>query len=211
MPTKMLTRPAPRVSDRVPEPRPPRAERPERGEFNGAMRRHAVRVRRLRLHAAAFLIGTAFVTTLWVVVEWWRNGRLASFGHEGEPGQWNPTLWALVVGLWGLAVGIMALRVVAEHPLRGRVGVGPARLVLLQRLAFHVAAWTLGLIVLTPLWALLEWQDNGALERFSSDGRPGSWDPWIVYVAGIWAVSIAIVLLRPTIARRIGVRFPRRR
>ncbi len=47
--------------------------------------------------------------------------------------------------------------------------------------------------IITPLWALIEWQDNGGLERFSADGRPGSWEPWVLYAGGIWAGVIAII------------------
>jgi MYXO-CTERM domain-containing protein len=80
----------------------------------------------------------------------------------------------VAVGGWGLVVGIMALGVwFTGHPWR-----------------FHAAAWTLGMAVLTPLWALIEWQDNGAFERWSDASRPGDWDPWILTVALIWALSI---------------------
>jgi hypothetical protein len=126
------------------------------------------------LNAAAWAVGASAITLLWVVAEWQANGALESFGHEGEPGQWNPTLWALAVGGWGLVVGIMALGVL----FTGR----PWR--------FHVASWALGMAVLTPLWALIEWQDNGAFERWSDASRPGDWDPWILTVGVIWALSI---------------------
>jgi hypothetical protein len=134
----------------------------------------ARRLRRLKLNAVAFALGATAITVLWVVAEWNANGRLERFGHEGEPGQWNPTLWALAVGGWGLVVGIMALGVA----FTGR----PWR--------FHVASWALGMAVLTPLWALIEWQDNGAFERWSDNSRPGDWDPWILTVGLIWAASI---------------------
>ncbi len=47
----------------------------------------------------------------------------------------------------------------------------------MRQLTFHVAAWVLGMIVATPLWALIEWQDNSAFERWSTNSQPGSWDP----------------------------------
>jgi hypothetical protein len=146
---------------------PPR-DLPEAG------RTRARRVRRLKLNAAAWAVGASALTLLWVVAEWRANGALESFGHEGEPGQWNPTLWAVAVGGWGLVVGIMALGVL----FLGR----PWR--------FHAAAWLLAMAVLTPLWALVEWQDNGAFERWSDNSRPGDWDPWILTVGGIWLLSI---------------------
>jgi hypothetical protein len=58
------------------------------------------------------------------------------------------------------------------------------------------------MILLTPLWALIEWQDNGAFERWSSDSQPGSWDPWILAVGGIWALGIVIFALWVTLTRR---------
>jgi hypothetical protein len=135
------------------------------------------RVYRLKLNALAWALGTLVLTTLWIVSQWTANGALESFGHEGETGQWNPTLWALAVGGWGLVVGIMALGVRFEG----------------RRWRFHLASWTLGMAVLTPLWALIEWQDNGAFERWSTDSQPGSWDPWILAVGGIWALAIALL------------------
>ena len=76
-----------------------------------------------------------------------------------------------------------------------------ARLERIGRLRFHVAAWVLGMAVLTPLWALIEWQDNGGFERWSDNSRPGDWEPWILYVGGVWALVIAIVALRAYLDR----------
>ena len=62
--------------------------------------------------------------------------------------------------------------------------------------------------MLTPLWALIEWQDNGGFERWSNNSQPGDWEPWILYVGGIWAFVIAVFTLttyldRPTTATEI--------
>jgi hypothetical protein len=54
-----------------------------------------------------------------------------------------------------------------------------------RRLKFHVVAWLLGMVEIAPLTALIDWQDNGAFERLSTNSQPGSWDPWVVYVGGI--------------------------
>lgn len=158
---------------------------PKKDELGAAERIDTKRVRRLKINVAAWVLGTTLLTTLWAVNQWQANGALESFGHEGNPGQWNPTLWALGVGIWGLVVGIMALGVLVRHRFR-----------------FHVAAWLLGMIVLTPLWALIEWQDNGGFERWSNNSRPGDWEPWILYVAGIWALVIAILALSEHLSRR---------
>jgi hypothetical protein len=192
----------------------------EAEELRAAARRQAKRVRRLKIHLVAWLVGSALITGLWVLNQWQANGAFEHFGsHEGNPGDWNPTLWALGVGIWGLVVGIKALRVHFERPPTvadiereaRRLGGGmadakvrrPARVRLerIGRLKFHFAAWALGMVVLTPLWALIEWQDNGGFERFSGNGEPGNWEPWIFYVGGIWAFVIALFALYVYLAR----------
>jgi len=227
--TEMLTKQEHRAS----ETPLPTAVAMEAVELRAAARRQAKRVRRLKINAAAWGVGATLITALWVLNEWQDNGALTSFGHEGDAGQWNPTLWALGVGIWGLIVGIMALRVHFERPattaevdrvadqLKARVtGTGTvmaselrhfarSRLERIGRLKFHLAAWVLAMIVLTPLWALIEWQDNGGFERFSDNSQPGSWEPWILYVGGIWALVIALFALyvhraRPHLAASAG-------
>ena len=197
MPTEMLTRDEHRVLE---EPR--RAARPTGpDELRMAAQRYAARVRRLKLTAAMWGVWTILITTLWVVDEWQANGAFERFGHEGDPGQWNPTLWALGIGIPTLIVGIMALGVYFVRPT------ADSAILRIQRLKFHVAAWLFGMVVLTPLWALIEWQDNGGFERWSNNSQPGDWDPWILTVGGVWAIAIlglfAVrqVFERPTDAR----------
>lgn len=216
MPAKVLTK----REHPAPETAPPTTVSIESEELRAAARRQVERVRRLKINVAAWAFGTILFTTLWVLTEWQDNGALKSFGHEGEPGQWNPTLWALAVGIWGLVVGIMALRVHVERPaaaaevdreaeeLKPRLTVMGAitaaelrrfarrRLERVRRLKFHVAAWVLGMLVLTPLWALIEWQDNGGFERFAGGNNPGDWEPWILYVALIWGFFLAVDVLK---------------
>jgi hypothetical protein len=139
-------------------------------------------------------------------------------------GDWNPTLPVLVIGIWGLTVGIAALRVRFERPptaaevdraverlTPGAAGtIAPAglrrlarrRLQGVDRLRFHLAAWVLGMIVIAPLNLLIEWQDNGGFERWSNDSQPGSWDPWALYVGGIWALAVAVIGLWEYVALR---------
>jgi hypothetical protein len=197
VPTEMLTRDEHRVLEE-----PPRAARPTGpDELHMATRRYAARVRRLKLSAAVWGVWTILITTLWVVHEWDVNGAFERFGHEGDPGQWNPTLWALGIGVPTLIVGIMALAVYFVRP-----ATDPAVL-RIQRLKFHAAAWLFGMVVLTPLWALIEWQDNGGFERWSNNSLPGDWDPWILIVGGVWALAVLglfgvrQVFERPTDAR----------
>jgi hypothetical protein len=186
MPSELLTK-----QNDPNSPTPPPAVAPENDGLRAATRQHVKRVRRLKINVAAWVLGTILLTTLWVLNQWQDNGALKSFGHEGEAGQWNPTLWALAIGIWGLIVGIMALQVHFEQPGEGPIG----------RLKFHAAAWVLGMLVLTPLWALIEWQDNGGFERFSSNSQPGNWEPWILYIGGIWAAVIAVFAMHAYITR----------
>ena len=67
-----------------------------------------------------------------------------------------------------------------------------------RRLKMHVAAYVLGMVVLIPLWALVEWSDNGGFQRltFNDEGNPGDWEPWILYVALIWGLVVAIKALK---------------
>ena len=216
MPTEMLTKNEHRASQAL----PPTTVPMEEDELRAAVRSQLKRVRRLKIHVAAWVLGSTLITTLWVLNEWQANGAFERFGTEGNPGDWSPTLWALAVGFWGLVVGIMALKAYIERPTtntevdrylerqkphvtagNARMDAGlrrfaRARLERIRRLKFHVAAWVLGMIVLTPLWALIEWQDNGGFERFSDDSQPGEWEPWILYVGGVWALVIAVFALQ---------------
>ena len=65
-----------------------------------------------------------------------------------------------------------------------------------QRLKLHVAAFVIGMVVLTPVWLLVEWQDNGAFKHWSSNGNPGDWEPWILYVVLIWGLIVGIAALK---------------
>jgi hypothetical protein len=191
----------------------------EQNEVRAAEREYAERVRRFRANLLAWVLGAILLTALWVFVEWNADGAFERFAHEGNRGDWNPTLWALAVGLWGLVVGVMAPRVYFERPVttaevdRTVEQIGPRlaakyaatsdeirrfarrRLDGVRRLRFHVAAWALGMVVIAPLNALIEWQDNGAFERLSRNSQPGSWDPWVLYIGGIWALVIAALAL----------------
>jgi hypothetical protein len=194
VPTPTVMRPAQRP------PEPAVAPLDEKGAQ--AVLRYAKRVRRLKAHSAAWALGVTIVTAAWVAHEWNANGAFERFAHEGNRGDWNPTLWALVVLLWSLAVGIMALRVHFERPPVPGGDEASSSLEHRARLKFHAAAWLLGMVLLAPLNALIEWQDNGAFERISSNSQPGSWDPWILYAGGIWAIAIATFIALPLYLER---------
>jgi 2TM domain len=65
-----------------------------------------------------------------------------------------------------------------------------------RRLKRDFAVFVLGMVSLTAIWALVEWQDNGAFERFSGGNNPGDWEPWILYVALIWGFFVALDALK---------------
>ena len=65
-----------------------------------------------------------------------------------------------------------------------------------HRLKRDVAIFVLGIAVLTPVWVLIEWQDNGGFERWSNNGNPGDWEPWILYVVLVWGLIVGISALK---------------
>jgi len=197
----------------------------EGAEVRLAMQRQAKRLRRLKLHAAAWGLGAILLTAAWIVHEWRANGPFERFAHEGNTGDWNPTLWSVVVLVWGLVVGIMALRVHFERPATAAevdreaervqhaiAEKGPAdaalrrlaraRLERVQRLKSNVAAWLLAVIVLAPVNVLIEWQDNGGFQRISGNSQPGSWEPWILLAGAIWAGVIVVGFALPVFLDR---------
>lgn len=123
MPTELLTKDEHRTSQTPAAT----AVLMKKEELRAAAGRQVKRVRRLKINVAAWVLGTILFTTLWVLNQWQANGAFERFGHEGDTGQWNPTLWALGVGLWGLGVGIMALRVYFRRPATETVGRPRAR------------------------------------------------------------------------------------
>jgi hypothetical protein len=211
VPTETLTR-----DERQGSPPPALNVSTEDAELLAAERRQARRVHRLKWKVAAYALGTALIAGLWVLHERQANGAFERFAHEGNPGDWNPTLPALIIGIWGLAVGIGALRVYFERPTtRAEIDRVAERLGMLAphaeraelrtlarehldrvaRLRFHVSAWVLGMIAGFPLNVLIEWQDNGGFKRFSGNSQPGSWDIWMVEIGGAWAAVIALMAL----------------
>ena len=65
-----------------------------------------------------------------------------------------------------------------------------------HRLKRDVAVFMLGMVALSAVWALVQWQDNGAFEHFSDGDNPGDWEPWILYVVVIWGFFLAVAALK---------------
>ena len=73
-----------------------------------------------------------------------------------------------------------------------------------RTLKLRAAAFLLGMLVLVPAWAVIEYLDSGGwAERLSNNGNPGDWNPWMVWVVLGWgfyvgATALAIHFRRPT-------------
>jgi hypothetical protein len=68
----------------------------------------------------------------------------------------------------------------------------------------HVLAYLVGIPVIGVVWILTEYlQENTWPSRFadSDDGNPGTWNPWIFWVIGVWSVVLLVDAVK-TFARR---------
>ena len=68
-----------------------------------------------------------------------------------------------------------------------------------RRFKLYAVGYVLALLVLTPVWVVTQYEDNDGtwLKHLSSRSRyPGDWDPWIIWVALIGALVVAIAALR---------------
>src|SRR6476646_6757534 len=128
----MLTEPEQRTS--------PPAAAPIDDTGATATMRHAKRVRQLRLHVAAWALGTTIVTAAWIAHAWNANGAFERFAHEGNRGDWNPTLWALRVH-FGRPPSEAEIDREARRSDPRALARARARLERRGRLKFHTAAW----------------------------------------------------------------------
>ena len=85
-------------------------------ELRVLAQKHVERVRRLKLHAAAYGLGMFVLTPIWVLTQWQTSGGFERWSTDhSRPGDWEP--WIVYVALgWGLIVAIMALRVHFDRP-----------------------------------------------------------------------------------------------
>jgi hypothetical protein len=67
-----------------------------------------------------------------------------------------------------------------------------------RKFKLYLSIYVLSMLVLTPVWIVTQYeQADGWLEHLSSRSRyPGDWDPWIIWVALVGAVVVAIAGLR---------------
>jgi len=65
-----------------------------------------------------------------------------------------------------------------------------------RRLKLRLAVFVLAMLVLTPVWAVGEYLGSGGWpQRLSSNGNPGDWSPWIIWVALAWGFYVAVTAL----------------
>ena len=72
-----------------------------------------------------------------------------------------------------------------------------------RQFKLSLAVYVLSMLVLTPIWIVTQYLTaDGWLEHLSSRSRyRGDWDPWIIWVALVGAVIVAIAGLRAYFAR----------
>jgi 2TM domain len=80
------------------------------------------------------------------------------------------------------------------------------RIYRLRRFKLHLVAFALGLPILGGVWVLTEYlEEHTWPSRFASaPDVAGTWDPWFFFVAGIWAVVVAVHALRTYFGPPVG-------
>ena len=63
-----------------------------------------------------------------------------------------------------------------------------------HKFKLYLFVYLLSLVVLTPVWMISQYETSpGWLEHLSSRSRyPGDWDPWLIWVALVGGVIVAI-------------------
>lgn len=80
------------------------------------------------------------------------------------------------------------------------------RIYRLRRFKAHLVAFLLGLPLLGGVWVLTEYfEEHTWPSRFASaPDVAGTWDPWFFFVAGIWAIIVAVHAIRTYLGPPIG-------
>ena len=67
-----------------------------------------------------------------------------------------------------------------------------------RKFKLYLSAYVLGLLVLTPVWIVTQYETaDGWPEHLSTRSRyPGDWDPWILWVVLIGGALVALAGLR---------------
>jgi hypothetical protein len=90
-----------------------------------------------------------------------------------------------------------------RRPFRGTktrsCEIAPLRhLELVRKFKCYLVVYVLSLLVLTPIWVVTQYEiQNGWPKHLSTRSRyAGDWDPWIIWVALVGAVVVAIAGIR---------------
>jgi 2TM domain-containing protein len=80
------------------------------------------------------------------------------------------------------------------------------RIYQLRRFKLHVVVFALGLPILGAIWVLTEYfEEHTWPDRFASaPDVAGTWDPWFFFVAGIWAIILAVHGLKTYFGPGVG-------
>jgi hypothetical protein len=80
------------------------------------------------------------------------------------------------------------------------------RIYRLRRFRLHAIAFALGVPLLGGIWVLTEYfEEHTWPERFASaPDVAGTWETWFFWVAGIWAIILAVHALRAYFGPPIG-------
>jgi hypothetical protein len=66
-----------------------------------------------------------------------------------------------------------------------------------RKFKLDLAAFIVGMLVLSGIWALTEYQNSGGWpQRLSDNGMPGDWNPWILWVLLGWGFLVALDALK---------------
>jgi hypothetical protein len=74
-----------------------------------------------------------------------------------------------------------------------------------RRFKRYLFAYLFSMLVLTPVWIITQYEtQDGWLQHLSSRSRyPGDWDPWLIWVALVGAVIVAVAGYRAYFDRPI--------
>lgn len=71
-----------------------------------------------------------------------------------------------------------------------------------RRLRLRAATFALGMAVLVPVWVVSEYLSAGGWpQRLSSNGNPGDWSPWLIWVALAWGFWVVLSVVATRLRR----------
>jgi 2TM domain len=77
-----------------------------------------------------------------------------------------------------------------EDPLRS---LALKRVERVRNFRLHLALFAAGTFILSGLWALTEYMEaDGWPAGFGDEDTPGTWDIWIFFVVGAWALFVVL-------------------